>query len=380
MSKYYTRRFLVFFIILSVILIFSLQAQKIKIKQEGKVTVIYNPKDPVSLPATPSKLILTEDLCIGDTSGKEGYVFAALTSIQVDEEGNIFALDGKDNCIKLFDKKGKHITTFGRRGQGPGEIQSPIDMHLDGGKQITILDLRNNRIIYFSKTGEYIKDLSLGKYRLWKCIPDSRKYIYGEIPVFGKKSFMELIKYDHQFKPIMKIASFEIINVNNPPPLELYERFWFDVSHDDSFIWGTNYQYEFTIIDKEGKTIQKIVKDYDPIKITVKYIKREFLKKYPDKPLPTELLKIPDHWPKHFPAFYYFFSDDEGRIYVRTYKRDKQDNIYYDVFDTEGRYFSKFSHLGNELITVIKNKSAYCLIKENQEGIPLIKRYKMEWK
>jgi len=92
------------------------------------------------------------------------------------------------------------------------------------------------------------------------------------------------------------------------------------------------------------------------------------------------LPKIPDHWPKYYPIFYYFLCDDEGRIYVRTYERDKQDNIYYDVFDAEGRHFAKFSHPDNELITVIKNKRAYCLIKADEEGIPLIKRYKMEWK
>ena len=78
----------------------------------------------------------------------------------------------------------------------------------------------------------------------------------------------------------MKVASFKIASVNNPPPFELYERFLFEVRHDDSFIWGSNYRYEFTTLDKDGKTIMRIVKDYNPIKITKEIPEIEMSKSY----------------------------------------------------------------------------------------------------
>ena len=372
--------FFVLLFIFSVVLVSFVPAQEVRIKQENDVTVVYNPKKPVSLPGTPTSLLLTEELRIGDPPGKEGYVFAALRAVQIDDEGNIIALDSKDMCIKIFDKNGRHIRTFGRRGQGPGEIQSPVNMHLAGGKEIAILDFRNNRISYFSKTGKSIREIPLKKNRLLNCIPDSRGNLYGEISVLGKKSNMDLIKYNQKLNPIMKVASFKIASVNNPPPFELYERFLFEVRHDDSFIWGSNYRYEFTTLDKDGKTIMRIVKDYNPIKITKENLKREFEARYPDRSLPAKLPKIPDHWPKHYPIFYYFLCDDEGRIFVRTYERDEKNRIYYDVFDSKGRYFARFSHPGDEMIKLVKKNKVYCLIEADEKGVPLIKRYNMEWR
>lgn len=355
-------------------------AQEAKIKQENDITVVYNPKNPVSLPGVPASLLLTEELCIGDSPGKDDYVFAALGAVQIDNEGNIIALDPKEMCIKIFDKNGRHIRTFGRRGQGPGEIQSPINMHLVGGKDIVILDFRNNRVSYFSKTGKSLREISLRKNRLWNCIPDSRGFLYGEIPVLGKKSQMDLIKYDQELNPVMKVASFKIANVNNPPPLEFYERFIFEVRYDDSFIWGSNYRYEFTIIDKEGEAFMRIVKDHNPIKITKENLKREFEARYPDRSLPKVLLKIPSHWPKHYPIYNYFLCDDEGRIFVRTSERSEKNRINYDVFDSQGRYFTRYSHPGDEMIKIVKDNKAYCLIEADENGVPLIKRYKMEWR
>lgn len=51
----------------------------------------------------------------------------------------------------------------------------------------------------------------------------------------------------------------------------------------------------------------------------------------------------------------------------------------YDVFDSEGRCFARFSHPDDEIFTVIKKNKAYCIIRANEEGIPVMKRYRMGW-
>jgi hypothetical protein len=38
--------------------------------------------------------------------------------------GRIYVADGQDNRIKLFDAKGKYVSSFGRPGRGPGEFQN----------------------------------------------------------------------------------------------------------------------------------------------------------------------------------------------------------------------------------------------------------------
>ena len=80
----------------------------------------------------------------------------------------------------------------------------------------------------------------------------------------------------------------------------------------------------------------------------------------------------------HFPVFEDFLCDDDGRIYVRTYERDENDDVIYDVFDPEGRYFTQFSLPFGERASVIKKNKMYCLVTSSEEGFPIIKRYEMK--
>lgn len=357
-------------------LLVLLRAQEIK--KENGITIIKNPMAPLTLQDSPSGLTLQEDLCIGKELGKLDYVFGSITSFKVDREGKIYVIDGKDSLIKIFDDEGKFLKSFGKSGQGPGEFLSPLDIYFIKDDKMLILEGRNNRFSYFSKLGDFIETISLGKYRLWNYLPNSENSIYGELPSLGKNPFMELMKFDKQMKPIKKISSFQINNVNNPPPFELYERFLFALGENDSLIWARNYNYQFDIVDRNGKTYQRIIKDFKPKKITKKYVKSELKKRYPKRKL-NQNIKIPDHWPKHLPILLSIFYDDGENLFVQTSERDEKGCIFYDVFDKQGRYFTKFSHPDNELIKVIQNNKAYCLIKADDEGIPLIKRYKITW-
>lgn len=60
----------------------------------------------------PGQLILREGLRIVDESRDENYIFSDLNSIQVDDMGNIYALDSKDNKVKVYDGNGKHQAIF----------------------------------------------------------------------------------------------------------------------------------------------------------------------------------------------------------------------------------------------------------------------------
>lgn len=379
-QPFITRRFFICFFFVSSLCLFLTpfyESQEVKIKIEAGVEVVYNPKSPVSLPDAPNELNLIEDLRLGEETEDENYMFSNLHSLRVDDEEDIIVLDNKEICLKVFDNSGKFLRKFGEKGQGPGEIQRPYSMYLAGGKDIAINDYRNNRFSYFSKFGECLKEVPKGKYRSFVTIPDSRGHIYGFTLILGDRVTQDLVKFDQDFKPVITIASFEM--PKTPPPAELMEQYRFEVRNDDSLVWGRTYKYELNILDREGKVLRKIIKEYDPIKVTVEILKKEFKKRYPNRPLPTQVKKIPSHFPKHFPAFEYFVCDDEGRIYVRTYDRDGEDRFFFDVFDSEGRCFARFSHPDDEIFTVIKKNKVYCIIRANEAGIPVIKRYRMAW-
>ena len=365
----------IFSILLIVFLSVICMSQEIKTTKKNGVEIIKNPiSPPVSLQKA-AGFKLREDLIIGKNQDQADYVFGLLTSIRVDDSGNIYALDGKDLCIKVFDGNGHFLYSFARKGQGPGELEQPVDFFILQNATVAVLEFRNNRISYFKKSGEFIRSVSLGKYRLWQFITNSNSQIYGENLNFPS---MELLIFDSDMNKIGQVASFKIDNIENPPPLQLYQRFRFTLNSEDQLIWTMNDDYTLNVSDATNQIIKIITRDYIPVKVTTAYVRNELQKMNPRRKLP-EKIKIPGHWPNHLPIIDSVIGDDENNLFIRTNERDEKGRVYYDIFDKDGKYFQKFAHPENEIIKVIKNNMIYCLIPSDENGIPLIKRYILDW-
>lgn len=353
----------------------SLQAKEIKIKTENGIQVVYNPKKPAPPPGSPKSLILTEDLCIAEDEVGD-FIFSEIRTIEVDDEGNIYVADSKEVCVKVFDKNGKHIRTFGKKGQGPGEIQFFTRVHMFAGKEIMIYDRGNNRLSFYSLDGEFLREISTGKYRFTRAIPDSKGNIIGQVAIFGDKFVYEIKKFDPELNPIIEIATIEIARIPrvfNPVSPVISVR----LMGNDHFAWGNSQKYEIFIVNPEGKTMRKIVKDYMPVRISEAEKKKMTKDVLGDRGIPPGW-KL--EFPKNYHPFYYFICGDENRIYVQTYEKDKKGDIYFDVFDAEGRYIVRFSLPDGEYPYIVKKNKMYTYIRESDEGFPIVKRYDMEWK
>jgi len=355
--------------------------QKIVVKTEKGILTVYNPKNPASPAGYPSRLILKQDLVISNKTENEEYVFSNLRSIQVDDEENIYILDWKEIKITVFDKNGEHVRTFGKKGQGPGEMNMPIRMEIAPGNNLIIDDMGNAKLIFYSLSGACQKVIPTGQ--RWSTIRflfDSKGHIYGDTRIYGDRITTELIKFDSEFKPIATIASFE--DKKRIPSVEqaFLTRFSFNVTRDDNLIWLITSKYELTVLNSEGKTIRRIIKDYDPVKITEEIKKRLIKEQFGMRGIPPgRIFEVPGH----FPPVRYFIVDNEGRMFISTYEYEEKDDtyyLYYDVFDAEGRYIAKFSLPEREMLFVAKKNKLYCLERESEKGIPLVKRYSMIWK
>lgn len=354
--------------------------QKIVTKTENGIQVIYNPKNPTPLEGSPSSLVLKCDLVLGIQTENEQYMFYDLRSVQVDDQENIYVLDWKAIKIKVFDKNGKLVRSFGQRGKGPGEMSMPSRMEISPRNNLIIDDLGNAKLIYYSLDGRFIKEIPTGKY--WSSISfkfDSKGYIYADTRSYGETMTSELKKFDSSLKPVATLASFA--EKRSPSILQAFTtRISHNVTRNDNIIWLITSEYELTVVNSEGKTVKKIIRDYDPVKITKKIKDALIKEEFGDQGIPPgRTFEVPNH----FPPTRYFIVDDEDRIFVCTYEYEEEARIYYisyDVFDAEGRYVAKFFHPRDEIIFVVKKNKIYCLLRESKEGIPLVKRYNMDWK
>jgi sugar lactone lactonase YvrE len=94
------------------------------------------------------------------TAGDGPDTFNAPSSVLVAPNGDIFVGDGHGGNtnarIVKFDKDGKFIKTWGKKGSGPGEFDTPHALAMDSRGRLFVGDRNNNRIQIFDQNGSYI--------------------------------------------------------------------------------------------------------------------------------------------------------------------------------------------------------------------------------
>lgn len=84
------------------------------------------------------------------------------TDITVDKDNNYYISDyGGDDRICKYDKEGKFLKQWGRRGDGNGEMYRPMSLEFNSREELVVADSCNHRIVCFTKDGEFIR--SFGK-------------------------------------------------------------------------------------------------------------------------------------------------------------------------------------------------------------------------
>src|SRR3989440_3024537 len=94
----------------------------------------------------------------GDANSTDA--FDQPTDIYVAPNGDIFVSQGHgqrptDKVMK-FSKDGKFIKSFGKRGDGSGEFNTPHNLAMDSAGRLFVADRANNRIQIFDQDGKFL--------------------------------------------------------------------------------------------------------------------------------------------------------------------------------------------------------------------------------
>lgn len=345
-----------------------------KIKTEKGIPVVYNPKKPNPPPGIQRNLILEEELCIGDDT--EEYLFAediAFISMGVDNEGNIYTVDPKLVEIKKFSPEGKLIMVFGKRGQGPEEMESPLIIGVTSQNELMFVDSGNSRITFYSLDGEYLRYIAAHKWRFRRTRFDSKGNVVADIYQYSEeeqrmKAIYEIRRFSQELEPLFTIFSIDMTDeLLSREYIYGGVRIYWQIGKNDNVYVGYAKNYEFDIINPEGKIIRKIKKEFDPVKVTEEE----------ESQLPQQFREMVN-LPKYHTGFYYFSVDEEGRLFVRTWEKTEDKMSYlWDVFDPEGRYIAKIPI--NAYLKLWEKGKLYTA-EETEDGLPIIKRYKVIWK
>jgi hypothetical protein len=351
------------------ILIFSCSRQKTEwrgsIEEAEGVTIVKNPKEPMY---KKNIFRFEEELCIGEAEGDENYMFSQIGSVAVDDEERIFVADWKESHIKVFDRDGSYLLTIGKKGQGPGEFERVSSIQITEQKELMVFDGNSRRLSFFTPRGELLRSQGTSEIQALNIKMNSEGYFFVSKAMLDPQNFLavtELDVYDSDLNKITNIARSEPQDVLTPhQPFGVWQ-----LIPNDFIIYGYNLAYEFYIFDPSGKPLKKIIKNYDPVKITDEE-KRERLKGM-EQPENKET-------PEFYPAYRKFTVDDENRIFVQTWERPKKGKGYcHDVFDLEGRYIGKVAF---EFSPQIWKLGKFYTIEEDEDGFQCVRRYKASWK
>src|SRR5687768_5144872 len=99
-----------------------------------------------------SNIRLVRELRIGELDGAPEYTFGRIHAVTAGRDGSIFVVDAQVPTLRQYDAAGRHVRNFGRRGNGPGELQNPETAALVGN-QLIVRDLITHRFVVYPLDG-----------------------------------------------------------------------------------------------------------------------------------------------------------------------------------------------------------------------------------
>jgi hypothetical protein len=92
-----------------------------------------------------------------DEAGADDKHFKRPTDIAWLPDGTFFVSDGYGNTrVVKFDRNGKFMMTWGTRGIGPSQFNTPHSITIDRNRRVYVADRANNRIQVFDENGKYL--------------------------------------------------------------------------------------------------------------------------------------------------------------------------------------------------------------------------------
>jgi hypothetical protein len=322
-----------------------------------------------------AKLFSLEKQLTVDTENNE-IAEMGLTDIRhfdIDSEGDIFIANpkAKENFIFILDKVGNIKSAFGAQGQGPGELQSPLELVVSTNDEIFITE--RGKVVVFSNTGQFIKDFHIDS-EYQRVIPlNADRYLVIAVKLNDdfSQSFQVLLCSSgmEELKTLdsSKIESFKkAVKVNIIPTLVVWGK------SDSQVLTGHTDKYEIRVFDFNGQLLKSIEKEYDPVLLSdrdrARYEKN--LERYP--PDIRGSFFIPDA----FPPIRSIVALGDEWLFCQTYEPGNEGNSVYDIFDANGEFVGKTELEGYQV--KFKGDRVYCL-KQKESGYRELVVYRMIW-
>jgi DNA-binding beta-propeller fold protein YncE len=201
----------------------------IRADKENNIWITDNGDHQVMKFTREGKLLMT--LGVKGKSGADDKTFFKPTDIAWAKNGDFYVSDGYGNSrVVKFDKNGKYLFAWGKRGSRPGEFRLPHSIAVDSKDQVYVSDRENNRIQIFDANGKFLKQWThLGSAQNIFITPDDQLWMITH------RDWVEILDYDTLAGRIMHVdlASGRILGAMESPG------HWIDVARNGDIYIGS---------------------------------------------------------------------------------------------------------------------------------------------
>jgi hypothetical protein len=345
-------------------LIFLAGASLLVLKSVPAQTIIENPGKPLAKNAG-RVLKLQEVWRITDEAG--AFYFKSPHNLQTAEDGSIFIADREQ--LLCFDKDGKFLKNFFKKGQGPGEISNSFTYQIDKN-ELYVTDYGQRRIFRVDSDGRYIDQLSME---------------ISSLNLFGVRSdgyvMMEPVRPSPEeqtgkFLPLLYKIKIVSKDGKSKKDLDTFRTRWFMTPHastqwdpdiavmsdDGRYLFGchsTEYLIEVLDIDA-GRIVKSFRRSYRRVKHAASQREDEFRKTYgsPEQVYEWDVLGL---------------FVNQNKLWVETSTKDSAKGVLFDVFDENGRFVDSFHVGAGRSLLKVQGEVIFVLEKEEDESLRVVK-------
>ena len=243
------------------------------------VVFVFLGTDPITASAPSIKIILSDPLELGS----QKYLFSSISSVCEDGSGNFYVLDPLERKALKFDPNGNLILTFGQKGQGPGDFQSPGRIILTEQGQLAVCEDMYD-VSFHRADGSFIKRVHLSNRLALGYIGENLYYAWS----WGPKD-QQQVTVDPNNKVVKKYYSIAKNSFSVSAPDESGRMVMFSYRSDiyaPELLFAHNASisavarstvYEIILLDSKGNELGYLKRDIQPEKIN--RTERNYLKK-----------------------------------------------------------------------------------------------------
>ena len=314
--------------------------------------------------------------------------FGRVARIRVSDKGTIYCYDDKNLTYYIFNKQGKLIGAFGKRGEGPGEIkrieQAPFFL---SGDKIAVQD--TDRLHYFSWDGKFIKSVINSRARRPIFFLNEDEFITAPRNILnipeGKAEVKQINLKTGEEKVITEFSIFKGGTIQNQniqaamvvstlTPLLVIGK------HDNRLYFGMSDKYKIHISNMQGKAIGVFNLKREKISLTEEE-KLEPIIERTKGMAPPELIKALAKKPPNEETYFNSIQSHGGLIYVFKSYHNRKNIQQIDIFSPVGKYLYRglIKISADFRITsgpVIENNYLYIAL-EDEEGEITLNKYEV---